>query len=260
MENHRLSNRRAEMKLLLTGFEPFGDFATNPSWDALQLAARKNLFKCEVVLARLPVAYSDVFAAWKSAASCKPDGAISFGLHGGLKGRGAAVIYIETTARNRDGANKSDNAGVKRRSRKIIGNGPDTLAATFPAATLKRSLRRAGFEAQLSDNAGAYLCNHIFYRALRSSHFAYGFVHVPPVNNMGGVLTLNELARAVARIVNALASKLARSGKLSRTRRANQKPVRPKKATVARVRKPRRHTTEVKSRKRPETVPDVGAR
>lgn len=193
------------MKLLLTGFEPFGGFATNPSWDALQLAAAETLFEPEVVLARMPVAYSRVFEAWQVAAACQPDAAISFGLHGGLKGRDANTIYIETTARNRDGASKADNTGFTRPEQPIVAGGPATLAATFPAQALCDTLKAAGFEAQLSDNAGAYLCNHLFYRAAHSISFPYGFVHVPPVDTMGGVLTLHDTARAMALIANKLA-------------------------------------------------------
>jgi pyroglutamyl-peptidase len=193
------------MRLLLTGFEPFGDFATNPSWDALQLAVAEELFEPEVVLARLPVAYSHVFPAWEAAAACRPDAAISFGLHGGLKGRGAATVYVETTARNRDGASKADNTGVTRAAQPIVQGAPETLAASFPAQSLHAALKEAGFDAQLSNDAGAYLCNHLFYRAAHSSRFPYGFVHVPPVDTMGGVLTLIELARAMSVVANTLA-------------------------------------------------------
>jgi pyroglutamyl-peptidase len=197
------------MKLLLTGFEPFGDFATNPSWDALQLAAREKLFEAEVVLARMPVAYATIFEAWQAAAACAPDAAISFGLHGGLKGRGAGTIYIETTARNRDGASKADNTGVARAAQPIAADGPATIAASLPAQTLRESLKEAGFDAQLSDDAGAYVCNHLFYRAAHSARIPYGFVHVPPVDTLGGTLTLDQLARAVAVVANTLARNLA---------------------------------------------------
>jgi pyroglutamyl-peptidase len=198
------------MKLLLTGFEPFGDFATNPSWDALHLAARQDLFDAEVILARIPVTYASAFETWQTAAKFGPAAGISFGLHGGIKGRGAATIYIETTARNRDGATKADNAGITRAAQPIAASGPATIAATFPAQALCDSLKDAGFDAQLSDDAGAYLCNHLFYQASLDARFPYGFVHVPPVDSMGGMLSLSDMARAMATLANTLARKIGK--------------------------------------------------
>lgn len=198
------------MKLLLTGFEPFGDFAANPSWDALQLAARRELFETEVVLARIPVTYASAFETWQAAAKFGPGACISFGLHGGIKGRGASTIYIETTARNRDGASKADNAGITRQAQPIAPSGPETIPATLPSQRLCDSLKQSGFEAQLSNDAGAYLCNHLFYRAAQSATFPFGFVHVPPVNTMGGVLSLDDLARAMAVLANTLARQVAK--------------------------------------------------
>lgn len=194
-------------RLLLTGFEPFGSFKTNPSWDALVYARDHGLFgKLDVALARIPVTYDGAFASFEaSLREHKPRAALSFGLHGGLKGRQADVIYVETTARNRDGAHKADNAGVTRPEQAIEADAPATLASTLDVAAIIAVLGNAGFRAQASDNAGAYLCNHLFFRGARAlqGQIAYGFVHVPPVNDMGGVLTLEQLAKAVALIAQA---------------------------------------------------------
>ena len=193
-------------RILASGFEPFGDFTSNPSWDALKLAQSGELLAADTHITCLPVDYERTFDAFSTAVEAiKPELAVSFGLHGGIKGRGADVIYIETTARNFDGANKPDNAG-QRRKMPIIPGALDTMNATFPANNLLAALNEAGFKAELSDDAGAYLCNHLFYRGLHAytGRFPYGFVHVPPVDTMGGVLSLKDMARAMAIMANTL--------------------------------------------------------
>ncbi len=188
--------------LLLSGFEPFGQWESNPSWDALIRAEQLGLFgDRDVRVLRVPVAYDRAFEALQQAiVHYQPTAAISFGLHGGMKDRGADVIYVESTARNRDGADKPDNAGIQRAALPIEADGPATLASGLPVAAMVTALREGGFSAEVSDDAGAYLCNHLFYRAALAygDVFPYGFVHVPPVQSLGGSLTLDRLAQAVA--------------------------------------------------------------
>jgi len=203
-------------RLLLTGFEPFGDFATNPSWDALELAQAQGLLAgLNVALARIPVVYDGAFGVMQQAlAHSNPQCAISFGLHGGLRGREADTIYIETTARNRDGASKPDNSGQQRPEQPIEPGAPPTLPATLNTAAIVKALQGAGFVARTSDNAGAYLCNHLFFRGAWAlqGQIAYGFVHVPPVKSMGGNLNLEQLARAVALIARTAAASAGLAG------------------------------------------------
>lgn len=193
-------------RILASGFEPFGKFGTNPSWDALKLASEKNLLPPDTHITRVPVDYETTFDNFAtSVEAIKPEAAVSFGLHGGMKDRGIDVIYIEVTAKNIDDSRIADNQGQKRHL-PIIDGALDTMPATFPENALLDALKEAGFNAQLSEDAGAFLCNHLFYRGLHaySGRFPYGFVHVPPVDTMGGVLSLHELARAMGIIVNNL--------------------------------------------------------
>lgn len=215
-------------RVLLSGFEPFGDFPSNPSWDALVHARDEGMFEAGVRLARIPVTYEHAFAVFEKAAiEYEPDAAISFGVYGsprdsesfrranGLDAISGAtlgteplrVIYIETMARNRNGAGKPDNAGRVQGAEPIVPDAPAALAASFPAQALKQALNDEGFAAELSEDAGGYLCNHLFFRASHAfgAIIPYGFVHVPPVDSMGGALSLGELATAVAIMVNVLA-------------------------------------------------------
>lgn len=192
-------------RLLLTGFDPFGEWASNPSWDALVRAEQLGLFDgLEVQIRRIPVTWDGAFDALAAAAEeFDPGLAISFGLHN----RSNAGIYIESTARNRDGAPKPDNAGIQRAALPIEPDGPDTAQSTLPVAAIVNELQAEGYHALQSDDAGAYLCNHLFYRGALAfaGRFPYGFVHVPPVETLGGSLTLERLANAAALIARVAA-------------------------------------------------------
>lgn len=209
-------------RLLLSGFEPFGDFSSNPSWDALVLAREEQLFDAEVQLVLIPVTYADAFRVFADAVDeFKPHAAISFGVYGSrldspsfrdansAKGQ-PATLLIETTARNRDGAPKPDNAGHMQGSSAIVPGAAATITTSLPLNALLDSLRGGGFESMVSEDAGGYLCNHLFYRAVHAygSRFPYGFVHVPPVDTMGGRLSLNRLANAMAILANTLVKHL----------------------------------------------------
>ncbi|MCA8914578.1 MAG: hypothetical protein KDB90_04130 [Planctomycetes bacterium] len=209
-------------RVLLSGFEPFGDFATNPSWDALVYARDEGMFETGVRLALIPVTYQGAFEAFeKAVVEYEPHAAISFGVYGSAGESGSfregknigdkpAKLYIEATARNRDGAKRADNSGRVQGAEEIVPGAPATLPATFPAELLQQSLQEGGYQAELSHDAGGYLCNHLFYRAahLFGEGFAYGFVHVPAVDSMGGALSLESLAGAMAIMANTLARTL----------------------------------------------------
>ncbi len=197
-------------KLLFTGFEPFGDWQSNPSFDALKFAADDGLFDAPdlaVEIAEIPVDYDRAFyAVERLVESIKPTAIVHFGLHGGM-GRGRDVIYVETTARNRNRASKPDNAGVQRDTSVISTNEPDTISTTLPASALRNALSRAGFSVETSDDAGGYLCNFLFFRTLSAygQQIPCGFIHVPPVETLGGVITVERMAHSMATVARVLA-------------------------------------------------------
>lgn len=187
-------------ELLLTGFEPFGHWTSNPSWDGLQamLARYPELSaSAAVATARLPVSYASARITLQQAVlQHQPRTLLSLGIHGGAdsKGRSARGFYIETRAFNCDDARIPDNSGQSPAGQVIDpAHGPQhTLAATLDAELLHRALAGSGHEAHFSSDAGRYLCNHVFYCALQRA-WTYepgagftgpecvGFVHIPPL-------------------------------------------------------------------------------
>ncbi|MBV9552188.1 MAG: pyroglutamyl-peptidase I [Alphaproteobacteria bacterium] len=169
------------MKALVTGFEPFGGEALNPSLVAIRrLPAR--LGDIALTAAVLPVVYDEVLPRLRAAiASAAPDIVLCTGLAGGRP-----ALSLERVAINIDDARIPDNAGNQPIDRPVAADGPPAYFATLPLKAAVAALRNAGLPAIVSNSAGTFLCNHAFYglmheavRAEPGRVFRGGFLHVP---------------------------------------------------------------------------------
>jgi len=169
------------LTVLLTGFEPFDGAADNPSARlVMALAAEAPPVGVRLAATVLPVRYRDAGAALHEAVRRhRPDMVIATGLAGGRP-----EISVERVAINIDDARTADNEGIKRVDTPVVSGGPAAYFATLPIKAVVGAIRAAGVPAQVSQSAGTFLCNHIFYRA---SHLAttdfpgmrVGFLHLP---------------------------------------------------------------------------------
>jgi pyroglutamyl-peptidase len=165
--------------VLVTGFEPFGGAAVNPS--QLLVEALEASPPPDVVLstAVLPVAYARAAEVLRGAVrAAAPDVVICFGQADGRPG-----VSIERFAHNLDSAEPVDNDGVTSDA-EIDPNGPVAYRATLPVAEIVAALRADGIPAAESRDAGGFLCNHVFYVLMRvleeeRPDARGGFVHVP---------------------------------------------------------------------------------
>jgi pyroglutamyl-peptidase len=167
------------MNVLVTGFEPFGGDGINPSLEALRrLPAR--LGELEIATAALPVVFAAALPALREAiAVSAPEIVLSVGLAGGR-----AALSLERVAINVDDARIPDNEGNQPIGRPVVADGPAAYFATLPIKAAVAALREAGIPAVVSNSAGTFLCNHVFYglmhEAARSGDaFRAGFLHVP---------------------------------------------------------------------------------
>ena len=167
------------MKALVTGFEPFGGEAINPSLEVLRrLPAR--LGGMDLATAALPVVFGAALPALREAiAVTAPDIVLSVGLAGGR-----AALSLERVAINVDDARIPDNDGAQPIDRPVVTGGPTAYFATLPIKACAAALRDAGIPAAVSNTAGTFLCNHVFYglmheAARRGDAFRAGFLHVP---------------------------------------------------------------------------------
>ena len=167
------------MRLLLAGFEPFGRFAENPSGivAAAIAADAPHGFSVDVVV--LPVVYA---TAWSllDVAVRRVQPAIVLGL--GLAA-GSSMLRFERIAINLDDAATADEAGEIRRERAIVPGAPIAYATPLPVRAMASAASEC-FAAEVSLSAGAFLCNHVFFRlchhaATEAPARRCGFVHLP---------------------------------------------------------------------------------
>lgn len=183
--------------VLVTGFEPFGGHAANPSRELAERLGRAPGRAAAV----LPVAYARADALLPElVATHRPRAWLVLGLCAEARG-----LRLERTARNLDQSDQADNEGEVRCGRTIAEGGPASYASTLPLAEWAGRLDREGVPVEWSDDAGGYLCNHVFYAArhalARSLPDAVcGLVHVPP----GDAMDLGRQQRALEICLEAL--------------------------------------------------------
>jgi pyroglutamyl-peptidase len=165
--------------VLLTGFEPFGGESLNPSWEAVRALQGARIGGHRVEARCLPVEFGRSLAVLRKAiAEVKPALVVCVGQAGGRP-----QLSIERVAINLDDARAPDNAGHSPVDAPIVADGPAAYFATLPVKRLRDALRRAGLPAEVSQTAGTYVCNHVFYGLMhalrRRRNVRGGFVHIP---------------------------------------------------------------------------------
>jgi pyroglutamyl-peptidase len=203
------------LKVLLTGFEPFGGDRLNPSQLAVEeLMAATPPEGIIVTTALLPVRYANIGAALRAAVEqAAPDVVIGTGL-----ATGRTALSVERVAINLDDAPLSDNAGESRRDSAVVPGGPAAYFATVPVKVMVAAMWRAGVPATVSHSAGTFLCNHVFYLACHLAEsgrppMRAGFIHVPALPEMAAshtpappTLALPLMVRGLRAALGALAA------------------------------------------------------
>lgn len=169
------------MKILISGFEPFGDSPINPTQELLERIAQETFEGIDVHTLLLPVRYDDCAERLlQETERLRPDAVIACGL-----AAGRTSITPERVAINiKDTESYADNGGRSPRDEPIREGGPDGLFATLPIRRMVEELRAADIPASVSNTAGTYICNNTMYALLDSlkekdAQILAGFVHFP---------------------------------------------------------------------------------
>lgn len=174
-------------RVLLTGFEPFGGEPINPSRLATRALDGEVIFGVTVVARELPCVFGASLEALDELLDeLSPELVIAVGQAGD---RGA--VSLERVAINLDDAPIPDNRGRRPIDRPIDPAGPPAFFTTLPVKAMAHAIDRAHIPVELSQSAGAFVCNHVFYGLMQRAEargFRAGFVHVP--------LLPEQLARA----------------------------------------------------------------
>lgn len=167
-------------RVLLTGFEPFGNASLNPSAEIVKRISGEN-----IVTAILPVTYAQSAERLLALiADHNPDVVICLG-----QAEGRKEITLERVAINLDDARLADNEGVLRNDVKIVDGGPDAYFSRLPVKEIVEAIKATGAPAAVSLSAGTFLCNHVFYIAqnkFAGTKVRSGFVHVPLMDEQAG--------------------------------------------------------------------------
>lgn len=167
------------MKALVTGFEPFGGDGINPAEEALRHLPPR-LGGLTLATRVLPTLFGGALDALADAiASEAPEIVLCLGLAGGR-----AALSLERVAINLDDARLPDNAGRQPIDAPVVAGAPAAYFTTLPIKAAAAALRAAGLPAAVSDSAGTFVCNHVFFglmhlAATKRPDLRAGFLHLP---------------------------------------------------------------------------------
>lgn len=167
------------MKILVTGFDPFGGETVNPAYEAVKLLTDTiggaQIFKLEI-----PTVFSlSGPAVEEGIKKYQPDVVLCVGQAGGR-----ASISVEKVAINFVDARIPDNNGEQPLDEPLQADGPAAYFSTLPVKAMVQHVKDAGLPCYLSFTAGTYVCNSIMYNVLYMCEKRYpgiraGFIHVP---------------------------------------------------------------------------------
>ncbi len=169
-------------RILLTGFKPFGKAEINPTEWLMEAMAETELAGAAVRAVVLDVDYERCQEQLRREVDdFQPAAIVSFGLR-----MSSDLIGLERVAVNVDDASIPDTGNQLRRGTRIVETGPVGYWSTLPLNEMLAVLREAGIGAEISNHAGTYVCNHLFYYARhlveeRGLGVPVGFIHVPPL-------------------------------------------------------------------------------
>jgi len=200
----------SEPHILVTGFEPFGGDALNPSGDLAKAMQGRRFGALAVRGVVLPVEH---VAARRAVAAALDEPGLAAVLHLGLAG-GRARIALEQVGVNAMDYPLPDAAGRIVKGEACVPGGPAAYLATLPLPAILAALTAEGIPAYLSYTAGTYLCNYTVYSTLhalaaRRAAVPAGFVHLPFLPAMVAAHGLPEPSMAIGLMLRAVEIALA---------------------------------------------------
>jgi len=168
-------------RVLLTGFEPFGGSHVNPSNEACRRLEGETFNGYKVAVETIPLRYDEVkLKLLEAIEKHDPSAIICTGQSG------AATINLERVAINVADARIPYNCGAQPTDKPIVDGGPVAYWTKLPLRRLLEALKAAGIPATISNSAGTFGCNHIFYELMHyldetGWDIPAGFIHVPPL-------------------------------------------------------------------------------
>ena len=167
------------MKILVTGFDPFGGEKVNPALEAVK-SLPSEIHGAEVHWVAIPtVFYKAAEVLETTIVRYQPDAVLCIGQAGGR-----ASLTPERVAINQDDARIPDNQGNQPIDTPIRLDGQAAYFSTLPIKAMVQAIKEEGLPATVSNTAGTFVCNHLMYQALyladkKFPHMRAGFMHIP---------------------------------------------------------------------------------
>lgn len=171
--------RNRQPSVLLTGFAPFDGAALNASWLAVSTLRGRRIAGHRVLVRELPVDFRDALPQLRRVIrETRPSLVVCVG-----QADTRACVSLERVAINLIDARIPDNAGNRPIDAPVVIDGPAAYFSTLPLKAMLAALREAGIPAEVSQTAGTYVCNQVFYGLMhalrRRTRVRAGFIHVP---------------------------------------------------------------------------------
>lgn len=167
------------MKILVTGFDPFGTDKINPAIEAVKRLP-DEIADAEIIKLEIPTIFNQCAQVVHAAVlKSQPDYVLNIGQAGGRFG-----LTPERVAINLDDGRIADNAGFQPTDQVIQADGQNAYFTQLPVKAMVQAIKQAGVPSYLSTTAGTYVCNHIMYQVqyMIDKEFPQlkaGFMHIP---------------------------------------------------------------------------------
>ena len=199
------------MKILVTGFTPFGGEKINPAYEAVKLLA-DEIAGASVVKAEVPTAFGEAGKVLQRLLDREqPDAVLCVGQAGGRPN-----ITVEKVAINYADVMPGYDMDSGIQNNVIEKDGETAYFTTLPIRAMIKEIKDAGIPAMASYTAGTFVCNYLMYEALyfgtKASHpFRAGFIHVPYATCQGigrgpniPTMSLTDMAAALTAAIRAI--------------------------------------------------------
>ncbi|MBC5781845.1 pyroglutamyl-peptidase I [Ramlibacter sp. USB13] len=191
---------RSPSSVLVTGFDPFGGSAVNPSWDAIHALNGREIAGHRIVGGEIPTVFGTSLGRLQALMEQhRPRLVICTGQAGGRP-----AISLERVAINVNDARIPDNVGAKPIDVPIVPDGPAAYFTSLPIKAMLKALLDAGVRAEVSQTAGTFVCNQTFYGLMHLlarpewQGVRGGLIHVPWLPEQGQPsMRLQELVRGL---------------------------------------------------------------
>jgi pyroglutamyl-peptidase len=187
--------------VLVTGFAPFGGSGINPSWMAAQALHGRLVAGHRLIGAQLPTVFGDSLLRLRELMHRhRPALVVCTG-----QAAGRAALSLERIAINVNDAHIPDNAGAQPIDTPVIPGGPAAYFTSLPIKAMLVSMIAEGINTEVSQTAGTFVCNHVFYALMHElatrhefGHARGGLIHLPWVPGQGQPsMRLDEIVRGL---------------------------------------------------------------